>query len=302
MTDKPETTKSKKNSSPILIIIIFLLIGATGFLFFQLQNLKTELANCEENTVGIQQEKKEVVNELNEMLVQVDTLSLKNSEMSEELVAKREEIKKLIKQAKNQNWTIHKLKKETATLREIMKGYLHTMDSLNTANLELQAENKEVKKELQNQKSKYSDLEKVRENLANKVEIGSRLQAKSVDALAYKVKDSGIQRETDRASKADKIKCCILLAANKITKPGKKTVYLRIISPSGTALNDNEDNRFEFNGVRGYYSAVQEIDYQNKEQELCLEHRITQTLPEGDYKITAYIDGEEIGDFTLTLR
>ena len=292
----------RRSYSGLLIAIIILLFGVSGALYWQYTEVQKELANCELNAASVESERQVVIGELNEMLVKYDTLSAGNVRLSDELMDQREKVEKLLADAKNKNWTIHKLKKETATLREIMKEYVHTIDSLNTLNINLRVENKEVRHELNDQRSAYSDLEKVREGLEDKVAVGSRLQTNSIMALAQRVKSNGVHRETMKADKTDKIKCCFTLALNHITKPGKKNVFLRIISPTAQVLSEGPENRFKFSGMEGEYSVKKQIDYQNTEQDVCMYWKVTDALPPGKYIIEVYADDADIGRATIELK
>src|SRR5690606_25368742 len=148
----------------------------------------------------------------------------------------KEKIEQLIKKAKDNSWTISKLKKETESLRTIMKGYVRTIDSLNTANQELIAKNQQAQQQVKEVEGKYTQLSKVKEELASKVALGSQLKAIDMIVVGQSEKRSNTYRETNRASKTDKLKVCFTLDDNKIAKPGKRTVHVRIIDPNGKVL------------------------------------------------------------------
>jgi hypothetical protein len=64
------------------------------------------------------------------------------------------------------------------------------------------------------------------------------------------MRNNGKQVETDRAKKAEMVKCCFTLGENKVTSAGDKVLYMRVISPDGKVLPSTEsNNRFKFNGV-----------------------------------------------------
>ena len=70
-----------------------------------------------------------------------DTLQTENTVLMAEMAAQKSQIEDLLKKVKDKDWSVSKLKKETNTLREIMKGYVVTIDSLNQLNQALMAEN-----------------------------------------------------------------------------------------------------------------------------------------------------------------
>lgn len=75
-------------------------------------------------------------NELNykekyhQLLFDYDSLASETSFINKELKAELEKIKNINEQAKNRDKVITKLKDENAILREIMKNYIHVIDSL----------------------------------------------------------------------------------------------------------------------------------------------------------------------------
>ena len=81
--------------------------------------------------------KEQVVFDLEKMRFSYDTLQTENSMMVAEISAQRDKINGLITKVKNGNWALAKAKKESETLRTIMKGYIATIDSINQLNIAL---------------------------------------------------------------------------------------------------------------------------------------------------------------------
>ena len=63
---------------------------------------------------------------LTSMKMMYDTLTTDNVEMMTQIEAQRTQIEGLLKRAKNKDYDIKKLLAETQTLRNIMKGYIHS--------------------------------------------------------------------------------------------------------------------------------------------------------------------------------
>ena len=151
----PETTtppeKKKGSGNIILIILLVILLIAVGFLTVQNMQNSRELEKYEHLSENLEQEKENVTGLLEEMLVQYDTLSTENDQLQAEIDGQKEQIKELMKQVeknKDNEWLVYKYRKEAETLREIMKGYVVTIDSLNTLNQTLTAEKLELEEQL----------------------------------------------------------------------------------------------------------------------------------------------------------
>lgn len=304
MTEKKEEKKSNKGLLILLVLIALALGGAAGYLYQENNNLKTELADCGTSKEEIDTERLRVVGELEAMMTKYDDLSANNDSLSAELLVEKNKVEKLLKEAKDKNWTISKLKKETETLRKIMIGYVHTIDSLNTLTIQLKEENTNITEELSDQKKKYNELEDVKDALATKVKIGSRLRALDLMIIPQRVKSNNVYRETTKADKTNKIKICFTLDKNEIAKAGKKTIYARIIAPDATILPCEEgDCKFNFsNGTKGEYSLIREIEYSNTELDQCFYYDVTTELSIGQYILELYADEADIGKTTFELK
>lgn len=299
MTDKP--SESNK-STTILIILTAILIGIGGYLGYTNSQLRDELANCNTNFDSSEAEREAIQADLEMMLDQYSALETSNDSINSELYAEKAKVQKLLEDAKNNKYEIYKLRKEASSLRDIMKGYVRTIDSLNTANIELRAENAEVSQSLDEERTRNTELSEVNQSLSEKVAIGAQLRALDMVAYAQRVKNNGVHRETDRSNKAEKVKACFTLDKNAVTEPGQKTVYLRVIAPSGTVLADSESNTFDLNGSNGLYTVKKVVTYENAELDLCFFYDVTRPLTPGEYMVEAFESGVKLGTTTFTLK
>jgi hypothetical protein len=296
-------TEKKNNSRGTIIglsIIIVLLIGYIIYLSMNKQTLIDEKVQ-----LGI--EKYEVMKDLQDLQVQFDTLVSSNDTMQAKIHLQQEKIAEMLVQIerhKGDAYTIRKLKKETETLRTVMVGYLHTIDSLNTLNIALRTENKEIKGALVEEQKQSQKLLKKTEDLSEVVNKGSKLQALDLYAEAIKIRSNGKQMQTDKADKAEKIKSCFVLSDNKIATSGLKDIYFRIISPEGKVLNDENSagRTFTYEGVSGLYTMIRKVDYNNELLDVCIYWDIPSVLSPGLYIVELYLEEVLIGKTSMELK
>jgi len=288
----------------ILIALVILLLSFCGYLIWQNLKLQKTLDTMEIAHSDISGERDKVKGELEEMLAQYEDMEANNEELSEELTAEKEKIEELLKQAKGKNWTIHTLRKETETLRTIMKGYVVQIDSLNQINGRLRNENEVVKTELSSEKNKSKDLSEKNNDLKGLVTVASYLKTTSLKAYGVKIKSNNTGKANDRAKRIGKIRTEFTILKNDITISGKKWVYVRILTPDGKVLSKKTDdsNKFDFNGVRGLYSSKKQIDYKNQQQTLTIDWVKTTDFPIGEYNVEIYADGVDIGKTKFSLK
>ncbi|MDF1675740.1 MAG: hypothetical protein P1U44_08470 [Vicingaceae bacterium] len=298
--DKPIGNKNNK----FMMVIIILLLGFCGYLIWQNLELKKAIDKGEVAYTEVSTERDQVQAELEEMLKKYEDLETDNQELSAELAAEKAKIEELIKKAKGKDWSIYQLKKETETLRKIMKGYVVQIDSLNQLNNKLTDENKTVKNQLSNEQKKAQELTEKNENLNTLVTVASHLKTLNLTSYGVKVKNDNTGKEMDRAKKVDKIRTSFTVQKNTITKPGKKIIYVRILTPDGRVLSEKTDdsNKFDFNGVRGLYSSKKEIDYKNEDMQVTIDWVKIDEFPVGEYNVEVYADGVDIGKTKFTLK
>ncbi len=299
--------KEKSSREKVYLVIIILLLLACGTLTWQLVQKTSQIEYVLIEKGELETERDNLVADLEALQTSYDTLSTDNEELKlkiQEQQAKIEEYLVQIEKHKDDAYIIRKLREETKSLRKIMQGYVHTIDSLNTLNQNLTAELVDVKEDRENLQKDKENLTNIKEDLEDMVEVGSILQALNIKANAIKVKSSGKQVDTERASRADMIKVCFTIGENKIAKSGNKPVYLRIITPDAKVLNEDEGNRFNFNGVKGLYSIKKEVNYQNQTiNNLCVYFDLNEAeIPTGKYIVEIYADEAKIGDGTFNLK
>jgi hypothetical protein len=241
--------------------------------------------------------------------LQKDYQSLQASDASlqKDIEEKKIRIEELLKEAekhKGDRYIIAKLRKETETLRQIMIGYVHTIDSLNTLNQTLVAEKKTVLKKLDEEKEKQSTLTREKEELKNTIAKGSVLSCFNIGAQGVSYRRGGKKEsETNKARKTDKIKVNFTLGENKIAKAGEKTVFIRVMTPDGKELAEgyNDNYKFVFNNSVGYYAGKQVLNYANSEISAVAYCDGHGELVPGKYLIEIVCDGVVIGNTSLSL-
>lgn len=305
--DDREKIKNTRNTNRALIFLLILLSLALGVTLWKYFELRSTLDQKGNEIELLSDERGELESELEEMLNDLDTLETDNDSMKIELAQRKTEIQDLLDKVKDKDYAIYKLKKETRTLRTIMKGYVVTIDSLNTLNITLRSENEKVRTNLSQERSKSQKLLKSNENLSSKVALASRLDVSDVRVFGVKVKRDLTGKETDRAKRTDKLRACFTIDENRVAEKEKKEIYLRVLAPDGSILTagESEEFKFEFNGVKGYYSDKLVIDYNREAKEYCLDWTKPSEdyeMMEGTYTLFLYAEDYEMASTKYELR
>ena len=306
MTNPNEQQEKKKRRGILVPFLIFSIAANIILLWLWLSersNTKTVIVMKEQILV----EKNNIVADLMKLKNEFNSLETSNDTLNMELELKRAEIDKLIEEAKNhQNdkFIIAKLRKETKTLRSIMKHFVVQIDSLNTLNQTILAEKKKVEMDLTSQISKTNNLEKDKDALLQTVNKGSILKAMAPKVMGVRLKGSAKESEVNKASRVDKIKVSFTLSENRIAKKGYKTIFIHIMAPNGKeiAVSQSEENIVEYGGTKGLFAEKKEIEYENEEQSVSILCGSPTGFLPGRYLIDIICEGAIIGQSEITLK
>jgi hypothetical protein len=193
---------------------------------------------------------------------------------------------------------IKELEDETEVLREIMRSYIRQIDSLNTRNQILVAENKKAKEKIVSVEEEKKEIITQRDSLSGTIQKASVLKTYEINMQALNNRD----KSTTRARKTTKFQICFKLGQNVIARRGTKNVYLRIAGPDGVILINKESAMFNFQGKEIVYSSHRQIEYNGLDTDVCIYwNSDTQMIP-GRYEMNIFIDGTDIGQTSIELK
>ena len=260
----------------IVIIILAVILAAITVLYYNIH--RQQQADYDLLVI----DRDSIQNNLSDLMQDFDDLQLSNDTLSLQMGIERQRADSLMQRLKQErSWSLAKIKqyeKEVGTLRTIMRGYLHQIDSLNTLN------------------KKLIDEEKAQE-LNNKVRQGSVINARGIRMVALNARS----KEVSRIKNAERLRVDFTLTANALATPGEKTIYVRILSPDGYVLSSESVPTFEFEGERLSYSASRDVDYQNEDLNIGIFYTGS-GFTAGTYQVQIYCDGFLIGSIELPMR
>jgi hypothetical protein len=276
----------------VIVGILATLLAALIIMFFMQRSSMFEMEQI------LTEEKDSLTNELVLLMHGYDTLKSNNDTLNAQLEEEQAKIERLLAINASNTQTIRTYRKEISTMREIMKSYIVQIDSLNTRNKILTAENQEIKAEITRVSQDNQELSKVKDELSSKVEIASVIQAKDVVSVCLNKK----RKETDRLIRMVNLRVCFTLRENPIASAGKKTVFLRVTRPDGLVITTSPDNIFEFEEETLIFTDSRTVDYLNQDVEMCIFVNNTSDFVEGNYTVDLYLKGSHIGNGEFMLR
>ena len=303
-----DSENKKKSNQPIwLYAILGLLAIALVFLLVRNSSLKTDKealeAEKEMQRLDFQAEVDSLMKVHNELKESYGELSLELAEKDSIIQADAVEIKKLL----DSQWDYNRIKKKLANLQNISQRYVRQMDSLYTVNRELVAENERIREEFQAERRQNTNLTRQKEELTNKVNQAATMKISNYNAKAVRFKGSGKESDTDRASRAERIRIDFTVAANELIEPGTKLFYVRIADPKRAIISKGTGDEYSFksNGETLQFTEKVRVNYDGTETAVrayYVKPDAYELMP-GTYFIDVYEEGGKlIGQTAIDLK
>lgn len=246
------------------------------------------------------QEKRNLHNELSEILNRYDALNSEN-------LALKSELDSTIYKVGVANNAIERLKAKAAfntSLQNQLK-FLRTQkrsledreDSLIRVVQKIEEEKQGIIEEL-NVEKQNTLVEK--EALENKIEKASVISANSFIAKAYKINAFKKPIQTVKAKEADQIELCFVIAQNVIAPKGTKDLYVQIIDPNNNILSDKGSVSFGDESL--IYSHKESVNYNNAAIDICLNIENDESFESGLYYINVFENNRRLGGTQIELN
>ncbi|PSK84531.1 MULTISPECIES: hypothetical protein [Prolixibacter] len=293
-----ENKSSADKRNNIIVIVLAVLLVVVGVLFF------FQRRNNQQMVQQLNVEKDSIQAELSRMVVSYDSLHTENDTLSTHIDMARTRVQNLlteIEQLKKASYSqISNYRDEVNTLRGIMRNYIVQIDSLNTRNKILMAENKQVKQQYTEVQTQNKQLEEQKKKLQQKVSLAAQLDALNLTATGINRKGN----DTPKSRKIEKIKVSFTLSKNVTAKRGSKNIYVRIQRPDQLLLVKSKDNVFKFEDLKIPYSAMRTVEYEGAQLPVNIywDNTDEPQLMDGTYTVDVFADGFNIGTTTFEVK
>ena len=290
----------KKILIPILIVLLAA-VGVLTYLFLQQKQQMTEMVE------QMEFEKSELEDEYEDLAMQFDgyrTPDIHNDSLAQLLNKEQQRVRDLLEELRITKATnarrIAELKKELATVRQVMVSYVHQIDSLNQTNQRLTAENRQVKEQYAVVQQQAEELQQQNTHLTEKVTRASMLEITAFKVTPLNRRD----RKTSNLNQMQKIQFDFTIGKNITSDRGLKRVYMRVVRPDGEliTLPDPAQRMFAFENSEIEYSLAKEFEYGGEAMDETLYWTVGEILYKGTYNADFFIDGALIASFPFELK
>ena len=294
-----EKNKNSLFSLTGILIVLSVIIVVLLFLFFdQRKQSRDVIAQLEEYSEIITVKKDSLEIELKSIIVQYDSLKTNNDTINVKLDLQQERIQKLLSLRVSDIEKIKRYEKELTSIREVLRIYIVQIDSLNTKNIFLLAENKELKNLGSKLETINIQLEQEKEQLVSIKDEAETLITSGIFTVPLNKRG----REDNKIDRITKIRVDFTIRKNAIAKPGPKMIYLRILRPDKIVLGSSDPGVFQIKDGELAFSAKREIIYENDDIPVSIFWDNNGDLISGLYQVELYSEGKSIGSAEFALK
>jgi cell division protein FtsB len=293
-----ENQKSSSGLKAVIAVLAVLLVGSLVYIFKMTSD--TEIVKTELKTTMT--EKESVMKDLQELKSTYDAAIAENTSMSDELIQERDKVVNLmsdLSKSKGDVASMSKYKTQFIALQGNMKVLMAENEGLKKQNTTLTTQRDSTVVVLGETKKNVETLTGQNEELAKVVEKGSKLTVLNTKGSAFKLRSSGKQIETDKASRADALKVSFTIAENQIAQSGDKTYYVQVIDSKNNVVGDKKTETFGDNTLT--YSFATNVKYENKTVNVSQDLK-GKNFEKGNYFVNVFDKGELVSKTSFTLK
>lgn len=293
-----EQEKSNSKLKAIIIVLALLLVGSLGYLY----KITTDNQELQSNVEKVTSEKDTFLSELNELKLSYDLALESKTALSDELEAERQkviEMIRLVEKSKNDLKSLANLRIKYKSLEDKNKSLLIENERLVFENEQLKVDLDSTKTILTNEKDYNKVLVGQNEELSKTVKKASKLSILNVNTAAYKVRNSGKEISTEKASRADMLKISFTIAENNVAKSGDRKYYVQIIDPGSNVLGVREEVMIE--GKKLGYSFISKVVFNNSTVQV-VENLKGDNFESGTYFINIYDETSLVAKSSFSLK
>jgi hypothetical protein len=243
------------------VVLSLLLVGSLGYNFRTYNETKT----FESKIAFVKSEKNTVMDSLVALRTTYENALKDKTSISKDLISEKLKVESLISDLKKSNGSVASMNSFRTKYNELqnkMQSLLAENDLLKKTNQNLLVQRDSTVVVAQNQRKSNDTLNVKNKNLEEKVTKASRLVVTNLKTQSIKEKKSGKQIETDKASRANKLKISFSIAANEVAEAGEKMFYVQVIDSQNNVLGEKKTE--EFGDQTLTYSFVTKVEFNNQ--------------------------------------
>lgn len=318
------------NLLAIALVGLFLLLGFNAYQWYQLRNVKTELANTKSSLLENEKLQAELEQDYQSALSNLEELRGTNTELNTMIDQQKAELTEQKKKVSNLIWTkgeLNTVREELELFKSQAASYASQIRDLKSKNASLTSDNQmltsakvALEGEVASQGQRIQDLdeqtnlltevktriENENTQLSSKVDMAEAIKINFISVDGFKERNGKEAKQTSRAKNVAFLQTCFKTESNYVVQPGDETFYVRLISPTGETMFDEQlgsgtlTNKLDGSDVR--YTTAGDITYNNADAEGCISWDPNYALGAGNYGVELFNKGYLVGKGNFLLK
>lgn len=298
MSKKIREQSTNKSFKIIIILLTFIMLCSLFYIYKQGSKTKNTIVSLRQEKLALSNERQAIIDDLERSKIYLEQALSSKSSLTKELSAEQNKVNQLIAQLKNLENTkidssqIEQFKKEAQNADAKISALINELNSykkkIDSTNVVLKGERKAI-----------DTLKNSNKKLVTKVNEAAKLYFYDLKVTPLKVKSSGSQTETDKASRTDVIKISFMIAENDFAKAATKDFYIQVIDSKNNVIGSKKTESFGDQTLT--YSSQSSVKYENKtikvEQEIP-----TTNLEKGYFFINVFDKSKLVLKTSLDLK
>lgn len=294
--------KSNKNAIIIAILSVIIVVQAVKIYLDtkEKQQIHTDLTSTRDELATTEQRLREINAELDQKIQEVTKLG---GDVSDLQAAKAEIEAELNRSRRATGQEIKALKDKVEGYETLLKNKDEEIEKLRSVNKELLTENTTLKTQKNVLGDSINRLSQSKDELATKVAIASQLKIENFRVVA--LNDKGKERQSPfKARQVAQLKVEFNIAQNNVAPVEGKKIMIRIIDENNQVLFDvaRGSGTFLLNGKEEFYTASQEILFDNTQQKLSFLYDKGSEYASGTYNLEVYTDDYLMGSGQFVVK
>jgi hypothetical protein len=305
MSGSEQAEKVKKDKSKIILfsIIVIIAIGAGYKIYTDYKSNQLLQAEFDATKIVLSSKLDSIGTELSYRITEIAELGGNIDSLvhlKDSITSQRDQLQRTRRANKA---LIQRLDRKVTGYEELLVAKDVEIKELKVINTELLAENNTLKVEQNSLNATIIKTNEEKKDLKDQISLASKLRAENIKI--YNISSRGKEKEGGfRSRQAEKIKVTFNIADNEVAPVAGHQIMIQLVDPAGNVVFDvaRGSGSFQVNGKEEFFTAIQEILFDNTKQELSFVYDKGSEFAKGDYKIVILSDTYEIGSVNFNVR
>ncbi len=312
-TGSYSTEPKKDNKNKIIILLAIALVGSWIYFGYAKNQATVVINEKDAQYATLDSARNNVQKEFDDAMVRLDEMTATNNGLdslvktrNNELGILKSKFKSLVGKQNATSTDLAEARKLVSELNGRIDDYVKEIERLQGENIQLTADKTNLTNENKNLSTNLASTEAAKKDAESKVDVGSTLHASGFNIVAINERNSGKEKSTSSAKRADKLRVSFNLDENRIATSGGKQLFIIAKDPSGKVIkeealasgtiNTRQDGQVDF-------TTKLDVEYKQSEAKfVSFDLRQADKYNKGNYAIIVYQNGFKIGEGVAVLK